>query len=253
MFLSASCSLFHKKSYNNNKVMPPNNIPTTDIDINHHIQRGIIMRLRQGDPLGYAQLKPSGVEGNAYNYHLRLLKKSGLIELRDDSYHLTHTGHLVSDAFSFASQRLMLRPHHYTTLLITQDDSVLVYIPILGAKQDKLGLPSGKLHYGDSIEQSMAREMERRDLSSDYTYSEISSINIRYLQDGQIVLHRPGVLWHVSYSGECKEFMSERGRTKWMPIREVVQSRNALPELLYGLERLESAPHTSIDLEYPLD
>lgn len=228
------------------------NISTTDIDISHHIQRGIILRLRQAGSLGYAKLKPSGVEGNAYNYHLRLLKKSGLIELREDAYHLTHIGHLVSDAFSFANQRLMLRPHHYTTLLITQDDRVLVYIPILGPKQEKLGLPSGKLHYGDSIASSLAREMERRNLSSDYTYSEICSINVRYLQGSQVVLHRPGVLWHVAYKGECREFMSERGQTKWMPIKDVVGSQDALPELLGGLECLKTTSSGPIDCDYSL-
>lgn len=229
------------------------NIPTTDIDISHHIQRGIIMRLRQEGPLSYAQLKPGGVEGNAYNYHLRLLKRSGLIELRNDLYHLTHTGHLVSDAFSFASQRLMLRPHHYTTLLVTRHDDVLVYIPILGPKKGKLGLPSGKLHYGDSITSSIAREMERRNLSNDYAYNEISSINIRYLEGAEVVLHRPGVLWHIAYRGEPHEFTSERGQTKWMPIEEVIKSSAILPELLNGLERLKNASHDPIDLAFSLD
>ena len=233
--------------------MPDTNIPTTDIDISHHIQRGIIMRLRQTGTLSYAKLKPSGVEGNAYNYHLRLLKKSGLIELQNDLYHLTHTGHLVSDAFSFANQRLMLRPHHYTTLLVTQDNKVLVYIPILGPKKGRLGLPSGKLHYRDSIASSIAREMERRNLSSDYTYSELASINVRYLEGAEVVLHRPGVLWHIVYRGECHEFTSERGQTKWMPIEDVKRSHDTLPELSDGLERLKNTSRDPIDCEYSLD
>lgn len=233
--------------------MSPDNIPTTDIDVNHHIQRGILVLLRQEGPQSYAQLKPLGVEGNAYNYHLRLLKKSGLITIQDDVYHLTHTGHLVSDAFSFANHRLMLRPYHYTTPLITQGEDILVYISIRGPKRGRLSLPSGKLHYGDSVKQSIAREMERRYLSSDYSFSDIGSINIRYLLQGSVVLHRPGTLWHVAYRGERRSRTTETGRTEWMSIEAVMQSKDTLPELSGGIERLKNPSRDSLDLEYSLD
>ena len=227
-------------------------ISTTDIDITHHIQRGVLIRLRQHGPQSYVQLKPDGLEGNAYNYHLRNLKKSGLITVKGDVYHLTHTGHLVSDAFSFTSHRLMLRPYHYTTLLVTQDDSVLVYIPIRNLQAGKYCLPSGKLHYGDSIAASIGREMDRRLLSAEYTFSEISPVNIRYTLHGEIAAHRPGVIWHIAYEGNQAVRTTESGTTQWLSIREVMNDPRTLPELSLGLQKLTSLDRAPIDLDYAL-
>lgn len=228
-------------------------ISTTSIDISHHIQRQILIALRQTGAKTYAELKPEGLEGNAYNYHLRNLKKSGLIELCEGVYRLTHTGHLVSDAFSFTTHRLMLRPHHYTTLLITCEDEVLVYAPIRKPQTGMLSLPSGKLHYGDNTAISIAREMQRRLLDDAYTTEEICPLNVRYVLKGEITVHRPGILWHVSYTGKKAERTTESGTTHWMKIQDVLTNPQALPELVMGLERLMCHSCDPIDTEYALD
>ena len=193
-------------------------IATSDIDITHHIQRRTLLQLRQGGAKTYAQLKPDGLEGNAYNYHLRELKKAGLVAQEQDSYILTPTGHLVSDAFSFANSRLMLRPHFYVAPLITQEEQVLVYIPTREPLRGRLCLPSGKLHYGEGIEDGLAREMQRRNLSGGYTFSELVPLNIRYESAGEVIVHRPGVVWHVKYQGECVSRQTESGKTVWMSL-----------------------------------
>ncbi|HET6746591.1 MAG TPA: hypothetical protein VFH06_00615 [Candidatus Saccharimonadales bacterium] len=227
-------------------------IPTTNIDISHHVQRQIIIALRQSGPKKYAELKPKGLEGNAYNYHLRNLKSSGLVELREGVYHLTNTGHLVSDAFSFTTHRLMLRPYHYTTLLVTQGNEVLVYIPIRKPQTGKLSLPSGKMHYGDSITGSIEREMKRRNLDEKYTVHQVCPLNVRYILNNEIVVHRPGILWHVAYEGKKNERTTESGATRWMVIQDAAASGDALPELSEGLKRLKAASHEPIDIDFTL-
>ncbi len=227
-------------------------IPTTNVDISHHVQRQILVMLRQFGPKKYAELKPEGLEGNAYNYHLRNLKKSGLVELKQSVYHLTNTGHLVSDAFSFTTHRLMLRPYHYTTLLITQEDEVLVYVPIRKPQTDRLSLPSGKMHYGDSIAASIDREMKRRQLDEGYEVSEICPINVRYIIQDEIVIHRPGILWHIAYSGDKRERTTESGTTHWMKKQDIEASDKILPELSEGLKRLKATTHEPIDLDFIL-
>ncbi len=81
----------------------PEQLSTTSIDLSHHVQRDVLLQLRQNGALTYQALKPDGMEGNAYNYHLRLLRQANLIALEGGTYDLTHTGHLVSDAYSFAT------------------------------------------------------------------------------------------------------------------------------------------------------
>ncbi len=229
-----------------------NNISTTTIDASHHLQRQMLIELRQRGPLLYQELKPDGVEGNAYNYHLRQLKRSHLIALEDGKYQLTTTGHLVSDAFSFATKRLMLRPYHYTTLLVTAGESVLVYVPTRAPLNGQLGLPSGKVHYGDSMAESIAREMDRRQLSGDYKAENICPINVRYTKGDETVLHRPGILWHIAYHGEQIVNKTESGATQWMNMREAATHPNALPELVEGIKHLHLHSHDPVDLMWPL-
>jgi len=231
----------------------PSDIPTTSVDISHHLQRQILLQLRQTGQQTYQQLKPDGVEGNAYNYHLRELKKSHLINQADDGYGLTPTGQLVSDAFSFKTGRLMLRPHQYIALLITQGEKVLVYEPIRRPLAGFLCLPSGKLHYGDSFVEGIAREVARRNLTNNYIVNELCPVNIRYLLSGDVAIQRPGIIWHVDYRGELAERQTESGKTTWHEWNEMLDGDHVLPEVSVALTRLSMGTHLPIDLTYNLD
>lgn len=222
-------------------------IATSDIDVTHHIQRRILLQLRQGGAKTYAQLKPDGLEGNAYNYHLRELKKVGLVAQEEDRYLLTPTGHLVSDAFSFANSRLMLRPHYYVAPLVTQSEYVLVYIPTREPLSGRLCLPSGKLHYGESIENALQREMQRRNLTGAYTFSELAPLNMRYMRADEVIMHRPGVIWHVEYQGERTHHQTESGETIWMRWQEAIASGQCLPEVSEALTLLQGGKKDFLD------
>lgn len=226
-------------------------IATTKVDMSHHIQRHIVLSLRQYGALSYQTLKPDGIEGNAYNYHLRLLKKAGLIVVKESHYELSPTGFLVADAYSSTTKRLMLRPHMYTMLCVTSGDKVLLYEATRAPLKGYISFPSGKLHFGDSITQSIAREMTRRELSSEYTAATISPVNIRYLVNDDVVVHRPGTVWHISYDGPLTETRTESGVVRWVTVRDV-KNLPCLPEVNEGLKRLTADSHEPIDLEWPL-
>jgi len=229
------------------------NLSTTDVDLSHHIQRDIIIRLRQQGGAPYQALKPDGVEGNAFNYHLRSLKKAKLIALTDDGYNLTGIGQLVSDAFSYDSKRLMLRPHMYTMLLVTAGDAVLVYAPVRQPTAGWFCLPSGKLHYEDSFEDSICREVQRRNLSNEYTATQLCAVNVRYKQAGEVIMQRPGVIWHVIYSGHLVDRQTDSGSTFWMTRQELLDSPRVLPDVTEALKRVVNPSPTPIDLEWSLD
>lgn len=222
-------------------------IPTTNIDISHHLQRQILIQLRQQGPQTYAQLKPDGVEGNAYNYHLKNLKKASLISLENGQYELTATGHVVSDAFSFQTGRLVLRPHMYTYILVTCGDEVLLYKPTRQPMPNVFCLPSGKLHYGDGFNESIAREMTRRQLSDDYMVSQLCPLSIRYIRQNEVILHRPGIMWHVDYRGEKQTSITESGSTSWFKITDIPNRDDVTTEVKAGLDCITAGTHTPID------
>jgi len=227
------------------------NIPTTDIDLPHHIQRTLLVQLRQHGPSSYQQLKPDGLEGNAYNYHLRLLKKAGLIVSKDSSYMLTSTGHLVTDAFSFEKKRLMLRPHVYTSLFVTSGSKVLLYQATRQPLRGTASLPSGKLHFGDSFAASIKREMRRRDLLNTYQMKECIALNACYTLQGAAVYHRPGFSWHVEYEGELRDRQTESGKTSWFELGSLPE--NCLPEVSEMAIRVTQNTSDPIDLIWALD
>lgn len=227
-------------------------IPTTNIDISHHLQRQILIQLRQNGPQTYAELQPDGVEGNAYNYHLKNLRKASLVVLEDGKYELAPIGHVVADAFSFQTGRLVLRPHMYTYILVTSGSEVLLYRPTRQPMPNTLCLPSGKLHYGDGFEASIAREMARRQLSNEYTVRHICPVTIRYTKENDVVLHRPGSIWHVDYGGEKRVSTTESGTAEWFSVADVLKRNDVTMEVLEGLARIETGTHDSIDMTMTL-
>lgn len=227
-------------------------LPTTSVDVSHHLQRSILLQLRQKGTLTYQQLKPDGLEGNAYNYHLKNLKTTGLISVTGGFYSLTPTGNIVADAFSFKSSRLVVRPHIYTYLFVTQRDKTLLYTPSRQPLPNVHGFPSGKLHYGDTFKMSIEREMKRRNLHEDYTTSFVCPLNIQYWREDHIIMQRPGNLWHIEYKGDLTISVTPSGNSGWWTKQEIEKLQNITPEVGLGFERIKNNSHDPIDMKISL-
>lgn len=222
--------------------------PTSFVDISHHIQRGILLQLRQNGVQTYQQLKPDGVEGNAYNYHLRSLKQAGLISSEDKNYQLTTMGQVVTDSFSFSSERLVLRPHVYTHILVTSQNKVLLYSPTRQPLPGIMCLPSGKLHYGDTFKSNIVREMNRRDLTGEYEVTSMAPINVCYKKDDAIIRQRPGHLWHIAYTGPLAESATESGSAAWYDIATINDQPAIAAEVAAALTHLKTGSTEPIEL-----
>lgn len=193
-------------------------IPLASVNTIHHIQREVLIRLRQQTSMSYIQLKPDGLEGNAFNYHLKNLKQSKLISLNNGRYSLTPLGQIVTESYSLEPQRMMLRPHFYTYLLITSQNKILLYKPTRQPIPGIYTLPSGKLHYGDSFDNSIAREILRRNLTNDYSARSLCAMNLIVHVDGQVTMQRAGFLWIINYSGPLNVSKTANGIAEWLPI-----------------------------------
>ena len=225
-------------------------IPTSNIDLSHHIQRSIMMQLRQEGRQPYQALKPDGMEGNAFNYHLRNLKKAGLIDTLEDLYELTATGHLVADGFSSPVARLMLRPYAHTAIIATSGSKILLYCATRQPLNGLLTLPSGKMRYGDDLAQSVARELERRHITDNYHTYALCAINIRYTSGGETLIHRPGTLWHVVYTGTLQPSHTPNGTADWYEQAALRQRSDITPDVQLALQRIASRSHEPIDMTW---
>jgi ADP-ribose pyrophosphatase YjhB (NUDIX family) len=232
--------------------MKDGDISTTSIDLSHHIQRQIIMRLRQDGEQPYQALKPDGVEGNAFNYHLRSLKKAGFLDSDGEKYSLTPKGFLVSDGFSSPVARLMMRPYAHMGIVVTSGDKIMVYRATRQPLNGIYVFPTGKMRYGDDLKTSLARELERRGITDNYHGEFLCQTNVLYTKQGDVVTHRPGVLWHVEYTGELTSTTTENGISEWYPIAEVATLQPISPEVTEALERIHSKSHDPIELKWEI-
>ncbi len=227
-------------------------IPTTNIDLSHHIQRHVMMQLRQRGTLTYQQLKPDGIEGNAFNYHLRHLRQRDLVEGGNDGYSLTHKGHLVADGFSSPAARLMMRPYAHVSVLVTAGDQVLLYKATRQPLAGIYTIPSGKMRYGESIADRLNSELERREVHGEYQASFLCMTNFRYMKDGKVIIHRPGALWHVEFGGEQVPGVTPNGTSDWYGRSELAGLEPLSGEIAEALRRVDEGSHEPIDTAWEI-
>lgn len=210
------------------------------------------MKLRQEGAQPYQGLKPDGIEGNAFNYHLRSLKKAGLIENKGDKYSLSPTGFLVSDGFSSPAARLMMRPYAHMAMLVTSGNKILLYRATRQPLKDIYGMPSGKMRYGDDLPTSIARELMHRGITDHYTASFLCQSNVLYMKDGEVVIHRPGALWHIEYEGKLESVRTFNGVSDWFDIDKLNELQPLSPEVREALQRVENRSHEPIDSKWDI-
>lgn len=129
----------------------------------HHIQRQILSLLLRAPSLGYAQMRPKGVESNHFAYHLDQLVRAGLVAKQDRSYSLTAEGLALADRVSHESMTVRKQPHIVTTIHVTNGDGQLAlfrhaFQPYLG----KYGFPQGRMHYEETAAEAAARELAEK-------------------------------------------------------------------------------------------
>lgn len=193
---------------------------TSNLDTLHHIQRSVLEKLTHQDVVSYSELLPDGMSGNAFNYHLNHLLKQRVIEKSEDGYKLTSLGRLVVDSMSLREQRFKLRPVCGALLYVEHGDSkkVLLYRskrqPLIGS----VGLPFGKLRVGGTYKETVQRMLKSRGLDSDLAAKMVHLTPYSFLyktKSDELVSHRVGEVWKITYGGEMLTNATENGESFW--------------------------------------
>ena len=195
-------------------------LKSSQLDADSPLQRQLIISLRQNNAQTYSQLKPDGVEGNAFNYHLRTLVKQGLIEQDDKTYKLTSDGMLLSDTYSLDKSRVQARPYFFVYVMIRYKDHILTYTPTREPGAGITTVHSGKLHYEDSLMDGVKREAMRRGATK-YVVERYNPVNVRFLQDGKLSGQRAGVLFELKSEDMFKPTNFTSGLSKWVSQQDI--------------------------------
>lgn len=182
----------------------------------HNIQRRILEKLLYAESLGYAQIRPTGVESNHFAYHLEQLVKAGIIAKEDKRYFLTPAGLALVDRLSQEKMVDRLQAHIVTAIrLQNSSGEVLLYKRNFQPYFHRIGLPLGKTHYEETIGQAAIRELEEKSGIINVVLTHRGTAYIEAIQQGTSISK---VLYHFftgTTDAQPQQTNPKRGECFW--------------------------------------
>ncbi len=129
----------------------------------HWIQKYILRQLTLNETCRYSQLKPSGVEGNLFMYHMRVVMRDGYVQKVANGYQLTSSGKQYVDKISMEKFQPRIQPKIVTLLVVKNSRGQQLLWkrdkqPLIG----KVGFITGKIHLGENIADAANRELKEK-------------------------------------------------------------------------------------------
>ncbi|MCA9346990.1 NUDIX hydrolase [Candidatus Saccharibacteria bacterium] len=213
--------------------------------VEHHIQRQILRELVKGEAKRFSEIKPKAVESNLFMYHLRQLIRGGLVAKDNESskYTLTKEGRLYADRSNLPTMKLRLQPKQITVLVVRNKKGQYIllkrtHVPYF----DFVGFPSGKIHYGEKLEESATRELKEKSGIEDVKLKLGGNILMRfYDESGELVSHVNAYVFSgesgleelvfeneffESYLGEADQLYTEKTFKGHKEIIELISQSN---------------------------
>ena len=213
----------------------------------HHIQRDILRRLLTAPALRFKDLKPAGMESNIFMYHLKTLIKENLVVKIDGLYTLTSKGKHYVDRSSLDSLNVRIQPKLITILMVTRQDGKIAILerlhqPFLGYK----GLPSGKVHYGESLHRAAERELQEKTGMTDVKLALRGTFIMQFTRADEVVNHIIGYVYSGTLTSmTALDYRTEYFRSYWGDKNELFTDNRfkGHPELFALLEK---TPHNQL-------
>lgn len=158
--------------------------------ISHHIQRAILHTLMLHDHVRYSELKPHQLESNVFMYHLNQLIKQGLVEKSQDGYRLTQDGKIYAGRSNLASLKIRIQPKIISILMVKREDGQ--WLLLQRKHQPNLnyaGFPSGKIHFGESLQDAAERELAEKATIYDVPLTLRGNMVMRFLNAEKTVIN----------------------------------------------------------------
>ena len=131
--------------------------------IDHAIQKDIVKKLMSASKAKFSELKPERVESNLFMYHVNQLIRRGVVSKEDGHYELTTLGRAFVDRASLNRLVFRVQPKIVTILAIRSGrGNWLLLERTHEPHMNRTGFPSGKLHYGETLEAGAVRELKEK-------------------------------------------------------------------------------------------
>lgn len=171
----------------------------------------------------YSELRPKGVEGNLFMYHLKGLIKDDLIEKYEKHYRLSTKGLQFAGTLSLETGKTRQQPKILTAIVCKNDNDE--YLFSRWHRQPNVGLvsfPHGMLHFGEKLDEMAARELaEKAGLIARLTYR--GGVYVRGFRGNILDRH---MLVHLFEAAEARpgreaELRPEVGEAFWAQLETI--------------------------------
>lgn len=153
--------------------------------IDHAVQKNIVRKLISLGKGKFSELKPERVESNLFMYHVNQLIKRGVVAKKDGFYELTTLGRAFVDRASLNRLVFRVQPKIVTILAVkSAKNNWLLLERTHEPHMNRIGFPSGKLHYGETLEAGAARELEEKAGLTRVTLQLAGNIAMRFMDAG---------------------------------------------------------------------
>jgi ADP-ribose pyrophosphatase YjhB (NUDIX family) len=164
------------------------------------------------------------IKSNTLAYHLDNMTKEGMLQKDGDDYMLSTHGEKLLPFFAHVTQKLTGGCLPVVLAAIIKDDKILLLKRKKRPYQGYWGVPGGKLHLEESIEECALREV-KEETGLDCKFSHIAAIVHERVKENDAYKHAFLLFFVVlkPKTDEIKE--SEEGRLEWFPLKTLQPER----------------------------
>lgn len=204
-------------------------------ELHHFVQRYILDVLRRNEYARFRDLRPDGVDSNAFSYHLTTLRKQGLVAKSDAGYMLTVRGIAYIDRVSTNDTRLRRQPKIMTIVaVINEAGEYLVRYKRTQPMINKLTLPAGMLHMDDAtIADAARREVYEKTGVTIGSPQHAGDCYMAVRHDGEVIMNS---LMHVFVVSVEKNEIALTGDVSWCLPSEMGDAAPATQHIVELIE-----------------
>jgi len=180
----------------------------------HYIQRYILDILRHNEYSRFRDLRPKGVDSNAFSYHLKRLLAQKYVEKNNSGYVLTVYGLSYIDRVSSLNTLPRRQPKIMTiTAIYNEDGHVLMRKKATQPMINQLTLPCGMVHLADhTILDAALREIQEKVTIHPTIMHHAGDCYMAVTHDGSVIMN---TLMHVFASYVPSEIITPNDEVWW--------------------------------------
>lgn len=201
--------------------------------LDHHIQRSIVYKLALSQSLRFSELKPDDLDNKLFDYHLKKVVGSGLVEKNSSGlYGLTPEGRRLGVHVLEASQALIDRAYSVLFLVIKHEDTgkLLLYRRKNHPLYDRVGF----MHVAPNALEPVTKTASKQTLDKTGLVADFNILGSGFFRiyDGEKLESFTNFTMLVceDATGELKQ-NDDLAEYYWSDLQNIEASKNILPNM----------------------